>query len=346
MLVHTKETTDHMYGLTETIGPFAKEVRNAIDESATPPALLMVDVKRLLEQFKAHYEKSKIKFDTPHFSWDDVIKALRDYFDHASTSTFPDVKEISSAKNPDGTMRGENLEYIAGQPCAVIAIGGNRLARGFTLEGLSVSYFIREPASGFKSDTLLQQGRWYGFRGSDEDLVRIYTTQSIRNELWDLKRVEQSCHEKIREFADQDLPPSAYSVAVIKTANQVPTSRQNTVSSHTPSSKPLLWRLSSKNGNSLPIRLGDSASEKMLDDNYAELGKFLDVCNTVSGSVPSEKDNRYTWNNIPLSDVRKYLDATLDNFHDDFYEKEALLNYLDERVGSNPTAIVQTGRSL
>ena len=332
MLVHTKETTDHMYGLTETIGPFAKEVRNAIDESATPPALLMDDVKQLLEQFKAHYDKSKLKFDTPRFSWDDVIKALRDYFDHASCSTFPQVKEISSAKNPDGTMRGENLEYIAGQPCAVIAIGGNRLARGFTLEGLSVSYFIREPASGFKSDTLLQQGRWYGFRGSDEDLVRIYTTQSIRNELWDLKRVEQSCHEKIREFADQDLPPSAYSVAVIKTANQVPTSGDKIPFLRT-RQVPSLFSgdYLPKNGNSLPIRLGDSASEKMLDNNYTELGKFLDVCNTVSGSVPSEKDNRYTWENIPLSDVRKYLDATLDNFHDDFYEKESLLNYLDER---------------
>jgi len=333
MLVHTKETTDTMYGLTETIGPFVKELRNAIDESGTPPGLLMADVRELLEHFETHYKSAHAKFNAPKYTWKELIGALREYFDVSSTANFPEVKEISSAKNPDGTMRGENLEYVSGQPCAVIAIGGNRLARGFTLEGLSVSYFVREPSSGFKSDTLLQQGRWYGFRGGDEDLVRIYTTKSIRNELWDLKRVEQACHQKIQEFVDQNLPPSAYSVAVIKTANQSPTAETKIPFLRT-REVPSLFSgdYLPKNGNSLPIRLGDPVSEKMLQDNYTQLGTFLDACNAYSGSSPAPVQNRYTWDNIPLATVRDYFDDTLDDFHDDFYEKKTLLNYLDERA--------------
>ena len=331
MLVHTKETTDTMYGLTETIGPFAKEVRNAIDESGS--LVLMGNVETLLEEFEKHYNDVHAKFNTPKFTWKQLIDALRNYFDDTSTALFPEVKEVSSAKNDDGTMRGENLEYVSGKPCAVIAIGGNRLARGFTLEGLSVSYFVREPSSGFKSDTLLQQGRWYGFRGADEDLVRIYTTKSIRNELWDLKRVEQACHQKIQEFVDQDLPPSAYSVAVIKTANQTPTAG-NKIPYLRTREVPSLFSgdYLPKNGNSLPIRTGDPGSQKMLEENYKRLGKFLDVCNTHSGKTPVIDQNRYTWNDIPLAKVRDYFDDTLDHFHDDFYEKTALLNYLDARA--------------
>ena len=41
----------------------------------------------------------------------------------------------------------------------VIAVGGDKLSRGLTLEGLTVSYYTR-PARNY--DTLLQMGRWFG----------------------------------------------------------------------------------------------------------------------------------------------------------------------------------------
>jgi len=54
-----------------------------------------------------------------------------------------------------------------------IAIGGNRLSRGFTLEGLTINYFIRNTNY---SDTLLQMGRWFGYRPGYIDCCRIFTT--------------------------------------------------------------------------------------------------------------------------------------------------------------------------
>lgn len=58
----------------------------------------------------------------------------------------------------------------------VIAVGGDKLSRGLTLEGLSISYYIR-PANNY--DTLLQMGRWFGYRPGYVDLCRLYTTQDI-----------------------------------------------------------------------------------------------------------------------------------------------------------------------
>jgi hypothetical protein len=58
----------------------------------------------------------------------------------------------------------------------VIAIGGDKLARGLTLEGLCVSYFLRASRM---YDTLMQMGRWFGYRPGYLDLCRLYTTEEL-----------------------------------------------------------------------------------------------------------------------------------------------------------------------
>jgi hypothetical protein len=65
------------------------------------------------------------------------------------------------------------LEYPKNSPKKIIAIGGNRLSRGFTLEGLTINYFIR--ATDY-SDSLFQMGRWFGYRPGYLDCCKIFTT--------------------------------------------------------------------------------------------------------------------------------------------------------------------------
>lgn len=55
----------------------------------------------------------------------------------------------------------------------VIAVGGDKLSRGLTLEGLVTSYFLRTSSM---FDTLMQMGRWFGYRPGYADLCRVYTT--------------------------------------------------------------------------------------------------------------------------------------------------------------------------
>ncbi len=87
-----------------------------------------------------------------------------------------------------GTRSTTNLEYHniqeidysryekEGKSLYVIAVGGSRLSRGITLEGLSVSYYIRTTRM---YDSLMQMGRWFGYRPSYVDLCRLYTTNQI-----------------------------------------------------------------------------------------------------------------------------------------------------------------------
>lgn len=69
------------------------------------------------------------------------------------------------------------LEYVDHPDgLSVIAIGGDKLSRGLTLEGLSVSYYLRASRM---YDTLMQMGRWFGYRPGYLDLCRLYTTDDL-----------------------------------------------------------------------------------------------------------------------------------------------------------------------
>lgn len=79
---------------------------------------------------------------------------------------------LINAKASDALVYEEHREHGLN----VIAIGGDKLSRGLTLEGLSVSYFLR---SARMYDTLMQMGRWFGYRPNYEDLCRLFLSEEL-----------------------------------------------------------------------------------------------------------------------------------------------------------------------
>jgi hypothetical protein len=77
----------------------------------------------------------------------------------------------------------------------VVAVGGNSLSRGLTLEGLCVSYFLRNSRA---YDTLLQMSRWFGYRDGYSDLCRIWLTTEAEG--W-YRHVADATNELKRDFA-------------------------------------------------------------------------------------------------------------------------------------------------
>jgi Z1 domain len=95
------------------------------------------------------------------------------------------------------------LDY-GGEGRAVIVIGGNTLSRGLTLEGLVVSYFVRAATA---YDTLLQMGRWFGYRAGYADLPRIWLTEELEEYFFDLATVEREIRNDIQRYEIQELKP-------------------------------------------------------------------------------------------------------------------------------------------
>ncbi len=103
-----------------------------------------------------------------------------------------------------------------------IVVGGNILSRGLTLDGLVVSFFIRG-ASAY--DTLLQMGRWFGYRIGYEDLPRIWMTNELRGFFSDLAVVEEEIRYDIQRYVKEKITPREYGVRIRTHPNLLITSR-------------------------------------------------------------------------------------------------------------------------
>jgi len=87
----------------------------------------------------------------------------------------------------------------------VIVIGGAAISRGITLEGLSVSYFLRIAKTPV-SDTLIQMGRWFGYRKDYEDLYRIYVPKILHILFRQFTYAMEFAREKFREMQTYEPP--------------------------------------------------------------------------------------------------------------------------------------------
>jgi hypothetical protein len=106
--------------------------------------------------------------------------------------------------NGDAQVAELNLDFDA-RPVWKVLVGGTKLSRGFTVEGLTISYYRRCTS---QADTLMQMGRWFGFRPGYHDLVRLYIGASTKSSTFDLYkafeaacRAEEAFRDEIRRYA-------------------------------------------------------------------------------------------------------------------------------------------------
>ena len=114
------------------------------------------------------------------------------------------VMELNSSSD-------DRLDYTTGEEIKVIAVGGNQLSRGLTLEGLMSSYYLRDSR---QYDTLLQMARWFGYRQGYEDLTRVHTTALIWDFFEHLALVEAELRSEIYRYEEEGLTPLEMALAI------------------------------------------------------------------------------------------------------------------------------------
>ena len=91
----------------------------------------------------------------------------------------------------------DRIDYTGGAKTYII-VGGSILARGLTLEGLAVSYFLR---TSNQYDTLLQMGRWFGYRHGYEDLPRLWMPTELKSRFRALAAIEAEIRDDISNYS-------------------------------------------------------------------------------------------------------------------------------------------------
>jgi hypothetical protein len=141
------------------------------------------------------------EFRDAGFPWEDVQVALRD-------AALPIV--VRAVNQRTGLAA---LDYAANREggLRVVAVGGLSLSRGLTLEGLSTSYFFRNSQM---YDTLLQMGRWFGYRDSYDDLCRLWLTPEAQHWYSHITAATAELRAEIRRMRNQNLTPHEFGLKV------------------------------------------------------------------------------------------------------------------------------------
>ncbi len=161
-----------------------------------------LSIKDVLTELKEIWEEEQVKVPAERFG----LQAKP--FDEVALHIGHVLRDIEIVvENSDSESR---LDFENG-PKKYIVIGGSVLARGLTIEGLIVSYFVR---TSNQYDTLLQMGRWFGYRPSYEDLPRIWMTPDLAAAFKDLATVEAEIRADLNEYRKRDITPLDFAVRI------------------------------------------------------------------------------------------------------------------------------------
>lgn len=200
MLVHVSEKIEHMGVINAHVTDALELLKTKLSDK-TGKTALKKEFYVLWQNIRQRSEKIDQALKKHNFlpSFDQIWKTLPDVVGQI------EIVELN-------TKSEDKLDYSRRKKIKVIAIGGNQLSRGLTLEGLMTSYYLRASK---QYDTLLQMGRWFGYKNGYEDLIRIYTTNTIWESFEHLALVEEEIRDEIyRYYADGDKTPADLAIAI------------------------------------------------------------------------------------------------------------------------------------
>ncbi|EGR1056681.1 endonuclease [Vibrio cholerae] len=193
MLVNASRFTRVQTQLKNRLHEALERIQNALRlNSSLTMALKDPEIKALFDVWEAEYQDTE-------FDWDEIQKTVFD--------------AIASAKVVEVNSKANELDYsnTGDRGQTVIAVGGFSLSRGLTLEGLTVTWFLRNT---MMYDTLMQMGRWFGYRNGYEDLCRIWMPDDAIDWYAFIANAAEELHDELKIMEQAKATPEDFGLAV------------------------------------------------------------------------------------------------------------------------------------
>lgn len=290
MLIHISRYQmwqNHIKELVEQLFNYYKHEIEASD-----PAILE-EFRKILENDTANYKSYKtVTTEIRQSKFGNIDKYLMIHsWEEIKPLLFKAVQKVE-VKSINGTS-GDCLTYYENEKTgiSVIAIGGDKLSRGLTLEGLSVSYFLRASKM---YDTLMQMGRWFGYRPSYVDLCQLFTSEELNEWFRHITIASEELRGEFNYLSESGGTPENYALKVrthpgclqITSISKMRYTKQISVS----------WAGRLIETYQLPMDKGAKKRNLIATDN------FISALGT-----PEQKGNNYLWRNVSPDDICDYL---------------------------------------
>jgi len=219
-------------------------------------------------------------------------------------------------------------QYESGR--TVIAIGGLVLSRGLTLEGLTVSYFAR---NSIMYDTLMQMGRWFGYRPGHAELCRIFMTDEAIGWYSYITEATNELRADFKRMERARLSPAQFGLRV----KDHPLSLIVTAKNKMRSAQDTLVEFSYEGELIQTFTL-------IRDPDVVESNKTMTdifIRDLQANYSTPEHDKGYTFTGIPMQKIKSYIDKfTCDDASNLAMNKNALCKYIQQLEETNTTGVV------
>jgi len=209
----------------------------------------------------------------------------------------------------------DEIDFDAEPELVAIVVGGNKLSRGVTLEGLLTSYYVRESPY---YDTLMQMGRWFGYRGSFVDLTRLYSTRTIVNWFRDLATAEEELRRNLAVYERHNLKPTAIAPKI----RQHPV-MQITARNKMQGASEVVFSYEGEFRQTFHFPFDDV---ELLNHNLDATRRFLQGL-----GVPASDEGRPCWSEVAPIDVVNYLNSFYTH-PDDPIDPDSICEYIHRQV--------------
>ena len=203
---------------------------------------------------------------------------------------------------------------------SVIAIGGNKLSRGLTLEGLAVSYYLRASRM---YDTLMQMGRWFGYRPGYVDLCRLFTSRELNEWFCHITRASEELREEFDYMSD--------------VAGSTPEQYALRVRTH-----PGVLQISAANKLKAAVTINVSHAGRLVESyelkkDIAAINNNYQNTKSYIASLPSPDNsplagNNFIWFDRPADEIINYFEGlkSLENLKN--YDPQNLIRFINKQL--------------
>ncbi len=198
MMINASRFVNIQRRIFELVSRYVNDMKNAVRFNYADPNLNPRSNKLLNNLYEAYLDQ----FDSTDIEWNQIKKELNGVFEYLRIYL---VNSDSEDRLDYKNFEKDNIGLTA------IVIGGISLSRGLTIEGLSISYLYRNTRM---YDTLMQMGRWFGYRLGYEDLCRIHLSPDSIDWYGHIADASEELRHQIRRMSRDGQTPNQFGLYV------------------------------------------------------------------------------------------------------------------------------------
>ena len=291
ILVNVSRFTRVQNKTTDLIESYINAIKADLENYSKLPVVQALEIPKiaaLFDTWNKYSVQSFAKIDWKTFLYECLYKATKRI-------------EVRSVNQQYGAS-SLNYDDYKNVGMRVIAVGGNSLSRGLTLEGLCASYFYRNT---MMYDTLLQMGRWFGYRPNYDDLFKIWIAEDAIDWYGYITDAVNELKEELIKMKRQNQTPEEFGLKVRQAPGSLLITARNKMRTATSVKRPI-----TVSGRMIetPRLKGDHDS---IQGNEELCRRFIKAISTEAKYTFDEYTKAFIWKDAPkkavIDLVRKYV---------------------------------------